>query len=174
MAPSLRLLSFLGVALSTASCDGSWMEQRVRLQDGTEITLQHRFNGTFRTIVANQYGDVSADYNGAADSRHVNLYKSPSGRIIIADYGIEPMIIEVGNGHPPVEVGANNIAVEYGLSGRWKYLGSVRRTDDDNLRYFPDDPECQSFRIYKDKIRRKVVPCDDANYVGPIWRQKNL
>jgi hypothetical protein len=163
---SLRLLPLLGVALSIASCDWTWMEQRVRLQDGTKITLQHRSTGTFRTIVANRYGDVSVDYNGAADSRHVSLYRSPSGRIIIADYDTKPMIVEVGNGQRPVIVSQKIRNTEYGLSAQWKYLGSVRRTDDSSLRYFPADPECQSFGRGENGLLRKIAPCQDANYLG--------
>lgn len=163
---SLRLLTLLGVALSAASCDWPWMEQKVRLQDGTVITLQHRGTGTFRTIVANRHGDVSVDYNGAADSRHVSLYKSPSGRIIIADYGVVPIMVEVGDGQRPVEASPQNREAEYGLSPKWQYFGSVRRTDDSRLRYFPDDPECQSFGRYGAGVRRKVTPCRDSNYGG--------
>ena len=163
---SLRLLMLLAVALSAVSCDWAWMEQKVRLQDGTVITLQHRATGAFRTIVANQHGNVSVDYNGAADSRHVSLYTSPSGRIIIADYGVMPMMVEVGEGQMPVEIRPQNREAEHRLSPMWQYVGSVRRTNDSRLRYFPDDPECQSFGEYGADVQRKVTPCRDSNYVG--------
>lgn len=163
---SLRLLTLLGVALSATSCDVPWMEQKVRLQDGTVITLQHRGTGTFRTIVANKHGDVTVDYDGAADSRHVSLYTSPSRRIIIADYDVLPMIVEVGDGQRPVEVSPQKREAEYGLSPKWQYFGSVRRTDDSRLRYFPDDPECQSFGRFGAGVPRKVTRCRDSNYVG--------
>jgi hypothetical protein len=166
VALSLRLLTLLVVALSAASCDRTWMEQKVRLKDGTVITLQHRATGAFRTIVTNQHGNVSVDYNGAADSRHVSLYTSPSGRIIIADYGVIPMIVEVGEGQMPVEIRPQNREAEYRLSPMWQYVGSVRRTNDSRLRYFPDDPECQSFGRYGADVPRKVTPCGDSNYVG--------
>ena len=162
----LRSLSLLGIALSTSSCDWGWMEQKVHLQDGTEITLQHRSTGTFRTIVANKYGDVSVDYNGSADSRHVSLYKSPTGRIIIADYGVRPMIIEVSRGRPPVEVSPVKRKYEYELSSKWQYIGAVRRTEDSKLKYFPNDAECQSFGKYEGGLLRKIESCSDSNYVG--------
>jgi len=142
------------------------MEQKVRLQDGTVITLQHRGTGTFRSIVANQYGNASVDYNRAADSRHVSLYISPSGRIIIADYGVVPMMVEVSEGQRPVKIRPQNREAEYRLSPKWQYVGSVRRTDDSKLLYFPDDPECQSFGEYGTDVPRKVTPCRDSNYVG--------
>jgi hypothetical protein len=163
---SLRLLTLLAIALSAASCDWTWIEQKVRLKDGTVITLQHRATGAFRTIVANQHGKASVDYNGAADSRHVSLYTSPSGRIIIADYGVMPMMVEVGEGQRPVEIRPEDRKAEYRLSPRWQYVGSVRRTNDSRLRYFPDDPECQSFGRDGADVLRKVTPCLDANYVG--------
>lgn len=162
----LRLLSLLGVILPTSSCDWGWMEQKVRLQDGTQITLQHRSTGTFRTIVANQNGEVSVDYNGAADSRHVSLYKSPSGRIIIADYGIKPMIVEVSQGRRPVEVSQVERRSEYSLSPRWQYIGAVRRTEYNSLQYYPNDPECQSFGTHEAGLLRQPAPCSDANYIG--------
>lgn len=166
MSSLLRSLSLLGIALSTSSCDWAWMEQKVRFKDGTEITLQHRSTGMFRTIVANQYGDVSRDYNGAADSRHVSLYKSPSGRMVIADYGTEPMIVEVDQGQRPVEASPVKRKLEYGLSPRWQYIGAVRRTSDNKLQYFPHDPECQTFGVYEAGLPRKTEPCSDANYEG--------
>ena len=163
---SLRLLMLLAVALSAVSCDWAWMEQKVRLPDGTVITLQHRATGVFRTIVANQHGNASVEYNGSADSRHVNLYTSPSGRIIIADYGVVPMMVEISEGQRPVEIKPQNREAEYRLSPKWQYVGSVRRTNDSRLRYFPDDPECQSFGKYGADVPRKVTPCRDSNYVG--------
>jgi hypothetical protein len=162
-----RGLAPLLVCFSVAGCNWSWMEQEVTFADGTRLTLQHRSTGTFRTVVSNRHGDLVDELTGAADSRHVSLYRSPTERLIIADYGVMPLMVELSQKRRPSRANAEEQRREHAAASKWRYLGAIRRTDQSRLEYFPDEPECQDFGSgYGNTIVRRVVPCRDSNYVG--------
>lgn len=143
------------------------MEQTVQFNDGLRATLQHRSFGTFRTIVANEHGSISRDYNTSHDSRHVSVYRSPTGRLVLADYGTIPFIIEKDADGLLRLVSRSVLKQEYLISQRWNYLGSVHRTEANSLEFFPHDEECQEFDdYYVGPSTRKVERCQNANYTS--------
>lgn len=161
-----RQLTLLGIAgLSLSGCDGPWMEQPVRMPDGsTYVKLEHRALGEFRTTVYNRQGEVTISSEGP-DSRHVNLYLSPSGHLIVADYNTGPVVFDLQMGKKPTKAEPELWKEEYRLARRWKYLGTVRRTPGSKLRWFSGEPECQSWGDSGLGPDRPVSPCLDSNYL---------
>ena len=152
--------------LFLSGCDGSWMKQTVRMPDGsTYVTLEHRSFGEFRTTVYNLKGKVTVSSSGP-DSRHVNLYWSPLGRLIVADYHTRPVVFDLQMNKKPVQAPNALWREEYLNASLWRYLGTVRRTPDSTLEWFPREPECQSWGDAGLRPIRSVTPCLDANYLG--------
>lgn len=162
-----RSLSVLTICLSATACEPSWMEQTVVFHDGLKVTLQHRAFGTFRTIAANRSGSVLRDYETGHDSRHVSIYRSPTGRLVVADYNTVPFIVGFDENRVPRLADLKVLQTELRLSNRWRYLGSVHRTKTNGLSYYPYEEECQAFGTgYIGVVTRRTKPCEDSNYTS--------
>lgn len=159
-ATATRALASASIRLLATACEWTWMEQTVRFQDGLVLTFQHRSSGTFRTIARNENGSFTTDLNTGQDGRHVSLYRSPSRRIIAADYGETPLVITFDQSGSPLMAGAEILKEEFKIAGQWRYMGSVHRDAENHLVYYPKDSECQ---IFDDgppgRVARSTPPC---------------
>ncbi len=140
--PSIRNILLTAASLSLACCDRPWMETKVHLKDEAEVTVQHRADGTFRTIVSNQYGRVAVDNELGGDSRHVCLYRSPAGLIIVIDNGAIEMVADTSSGHSPAVASPQAYAADYKKLSKWQFISSVRRTSGNMMSFFGRDDYC--------------------------------
>lgn len=139
----INRLFILAAAIPLAFCDLPWMETHVHLRDGTQIKVQHRANGTFRTIVYNTHGYVLKNNELGGDERYVCLYRSPSGLIIITDGGAVEMVVRVSLDQKPSLINALSNSVDGKQLRKWKLIGSVRRTSGDVMTYSDHDDYCR-------------------------------
>lgn len=159
-ATATRALASASICLLATACEWAWMEQTVRFQDGLVLTFQHRSNGTFRTVARNEKGSFTSDLYTGRDSRHVSLYRSPSGRIVSADYGETPLVITIDESGSPQMAGAGILKKEFEIASQWRYIGSVHRDSENHLVFYPNDTECQ---VFDDgplgRVARSNSPC---------------
>jgi hypothetical protein len=167
-------LACLGVMIT--ACSDHWMLVDLRLPDGRNIIrLEHRWEGDFLTSVRNEFGvtEIKAFGPGNADSRHVNLYLSPSGHLIIADYATQPAIVDISGRQAPKQVINREVERrEYADASRWRYIGVVRRTGSEEMRFLRFEEECQQW-AYGPPVgpSRTVKHCRDVNYGGNSSRR---
>lgn len=86
---------------------------------------------------------------------------------MIADYNTVPFIVGLDENRVPRLADVAALQSEFALSNNWHYLGSVHRTEADELHYFSYDKECQEFATeYIGTVLRKTTRCKDSNYTS--------